>query len=201
MRRAVAQRQQATRQAFLDHRERLRSLLTPALQQLQDLSLDDGQIEALRIDPQQKTMCLRLHCGDLQQGYFGLCLDYREVSLSPQEISVLCFLAHEESAEISWAELDLDTSADPPRFVHRLQWRTGIETGREVHAKDSLTGEDLYRRFTLSAEIELRFGSLTLEITPHEPNWPFPPCEEILLVRDPNKIEGMEDSGGWSGMS
>ena len=201
VRKAVGHRRQAVIQAARDHQERLRPLLPPALQQLRETDLHDGTIQALRIDPAQQTMRLRLHCGDLQRGYFGLCLDYKDISLTPQEISLLCLISHEKSAEIYWQEIDLNTTADPPQFIHRLLWQTGIETGREVYAKDSLTGEDLYQRFMLSPEVELRFGSLALEITPREPNWPFSPCEEITVVRDPASIEGMEDAGGWTGIT
>jgi hypothetical protein len=50
VRRAVAQQQQAVREAFRAHKERLHPLLPPHLQQLQEAYIHDARIRSLRID-------------------------------------------------------------------------------------------------------------------------------------------------------
>ena len=186
VRRAVAQQQQAVRQAFHDHNERIRPLLPPPLQRLQETDLNDGLIRSLRIDPGKRTLQLCLLCGDLQQGYFDLTLDYQEIALTPQETSLLCLIAHEESAEIYWDEIDLEEGGGSPVFIHRLLWNTYISTW-----PDRVAGE-CYVNSTLTPEIELRFSGLEIEIIPR-PNRQFSRVDNpITIVRDTDKIEAID---------
>ena len=188
VRRAVAQQQQAVLQAFQDHKERIRPLLPPALQRLQDTYVHDARIRSLRIDAGQRTLQLCLLCCD-SPGCFDLTLNYKEIQLTGQETSLLCFIAHVD-AEIYWGEVDLTEDTDSPVFIHRILWQTRIRTDREP-AGTAFDGEALYRTYTLAPEIELRFGGFGIEITPNPENQLSRGDDFITVVRDPAKIEGM----------
>jgi len=200
MRRAIGRRSAEVRQARREHDARIRPLLTSALQQLQDLPLDDGLIQSLRIDPGQRTLGLRLLCDD-RDGYFDLNLVYKGIRLTPQETSLLCLIAHEEGAEIDEHEIDLlpedweggsiESNARRLMFVHRLSWHTGIQTGREPPVPNAC-GEDTYRVYRLQPETEFRFGGLELETVRRSDRRITRADDFITIVRDPNRIEGME---------
>jgi hypothetical protein len=207
VRRAVGHRAAEVRQASRDHNERIRPLLPPSVQQLQQTQLHDALIQSLRIDPTQRTLQLRLLCDD-RDGYFDLCLDYKDIDLTPQEMSLLCLIAHLESAEVDCDEIDvLQSDAEsggmggsaPAVFVHRLAWNTGIQTDREGTGPNTL-GEETAVIYTLQPEIELRFGRLEIKLerkakTPSRADCTRSrPADFITIVRDPGKIEGMEAS-------
>lgn len=153
-RRAIAQKEAAVRDAFRVHNDRIRPLLSPALQELQNISLHDGLWQSLRIDGRKKTLTLRFLCGDLIQGYFDVRLRYTGISLSQNETSLLCLLAYEKTAESDHHEIDL-SDGDPPPFIHRISWHTGLITSR---------GQGF--SYSLGPEIELHFERLTLEKSP-----------------------------------
>ena len=206
VRRAVGHRAAEVRQAWRDHNEHIRPLLPPSLQQLQQTQLHDALIQSLRIDPTQRTLQLRLLCDD-RDGYFDLRLDYKDIELSPQETSLLCLIAHLESAEVDRDEIDLaPTGAEDGGleggagrvFVHRLSWHTGIQTGRQGTGPNAL-GEECSVVFTLHPEIEFRFGGLEIAmertaetLLPTERLLSRRPADFITVVRDPAHIEGMD---------
>ena len=76
-----------------EHIERLRPLLPPALQQLNDFSLDDGILHSVRVNPAKRTLRLRIGAGDSQRSYFTMVLDYADITLTEQEITLLGLLA------------------------------------------------------------------------------------------------------------
>lgn len=191
VRRAVGHRATAVRQSWRDHNERIRPLLPPSLQRLQETQLHDGLIRSLRIDDGQKTLQLRLLCGDLQQGYFDLTLDYKEIQLTQQETSLLCLIAHEKRAEIYWDEIDLEDGAAAPIFIHRILWNTGVRSGREPDG-EIFDGEKSYCTYTLQPEIELRFGGFEIDINLRPDRRLVRAADFISVVEDPDKIEGMD---------
>jgi hypothetical protein len=184
VRRAVAQQQQAVRQAFLDHNERIRPLLPPSLQRLQEVSkspaFHDALIRSLRIDAGQRTLRLSLYCCD-SSDCFDLDLEYKDIQLTDQETSLLCFIAHED-AEVYRGEIDLEEGAGSPVFIHRILWQTGIQIGREPAEGKWQT------RYMLNPEIELRFGGFEIEITPNSENQLSRGDNFITVVRDAEKI-------------
>ena len=130
VRREFAQKQKAVAEAFRLHKERLRPLLPAPLVQLQDQYIHDAWITALFIDPAQKTLEMRFTVCDTP-GCVDLILNYSDIQLSEQEISLLCqaFIAHEKSSEIYWAEVDKEaTEGGLPVFVHRILWQTNLTT-------------------------------------------------------------------------
>ena len=198
VRRAVGHRAAEVRQAWRDHNERIRPLLPPSLQRLQATQLHDALIRSLRIDASQKSLQLRL-LGDDKEGYFDLNLDYKGIILSPQETSLLCFIVHEEGAEVDWDEIDLVSTGEDalagqngasPRFIHRISWHTGIQTDCQVIGLNGF-GEECSLLFTLHPEIEFRFDSLETEIVRREDRHLRRSADFITVLRDPNKIEGM----------
>lgn len=162
VRQAVAREQQAVRQAYAAHNARIHPLLPAALQQLQKTDLHDGVFRSLYIDPPQRTVQFDLLCGDSRQGMFDLQLRYQDIILTPPESSLLCLIAHETSSQIDWDEIDLDNGSETAPFIHRLRWNTGIRTGFRPFTAGAEQG---YIR-SLTPEMELRFGSLTIESTP-----------------------------------
>jgi len=205
VRRAVGHRADEVRQARRDYNERIRPLLPPSLQQLQQTELHDARVQSLRIDPTQRTLQLCL-LGDDRDGYFDLRLDYKDIEMTPQETSLLCLIAHLESAEVDRDEVDLiPTDAEgnglegsaPPVFIHRLLWNTGIQTGCEGRGLNAF-GEECFIIFTLTPEIEFRFGGLEIKIE-RKTETSFRadgilsrPADFITVVREPGKIEGMD---------
>ncbi len=193
VRRAVAQRQEAVAQAFRDHNARIRPLLPPSLQWLQEAYIHDAQIQSLQIDTVQQTVQLVLTCFDSPVGYFNLDLKYKDIQLTAQEISLFCLIAHREDAEVYWGEVDIVDiaggagSTDAARlFVHRILWNTNVVTGRDA-------AQGVTYRSTLTPEIELRFGDFEMEVTPNAVGGFSRADDFITVVRDPNKIEGMDD--------
>ncbi|MBC7529726.1 MAG: hypothetical protein H7308_19530 [Chthonomonadaceae bacterium] len=153
--------------AWREYEEKIRPLLSPALQRLHDTQVDDGLIRSLWIDPAQNMVKLCLCCGDLRVGYYDLDLTYYDVELTPQLITLLCLTAHHEHTEIQDDEVDIETGkagTEPPApiYIHRILWRTMIRTDRFP-----LKGTPAFL-YNLEPEIELRFGSLDLEITPRK---------------------------------
>lgn len=153
--------------AWREYEERIRPLLSPALQRLQDTRVDDGLIRSLWTDPAQSIVKLCLRCGDLQIGYYDLDVTYRDVELTPQLITVLCFIAHHEHTEIQDDEIDIETGeagteTQKPIYTHRILWRTMIRTDRFP-----LKGTPAYL-YNLEPEIEIRFSGLDLKITPRK---------------------------------
>ena len=190
VRRAVGHRAAEVRQAMHDHKALIRPMLSPALQQLQDTQLHDGLIQSLWIDPGQKSLRLFLLCDD-REGNFDLTLHYNDIELTQLETSLLCLLAHTESAEIARDELDIDESKETPTFIHRILWNTRVLTDYESTGPNSF-GEDTGIRYTLQPETEFRFGGLEIERVPRTDRKLVRPKDFITLVRDPNQIEGME---------
>jgi len=145
---------------------------------------------------------LRLICED-SDGYFDLHLDYKDIEMTPQETSLLCLIAHLESAEVDYDEIDLVTTgaenggvegSAPPVFVHRLLWNTSIWTGSEVRGPNALD-EERSITFALTPEIEFRFRGLEIKMerkTDHAELLLSRPAGFIRVVRDPGKIEGMD---------
>ncbi len=176
VRRAVAQQQQAVRQAFLDHNERIRPLLPEPLQRLQDTYVHDGRFRSLRIDAGQRTVQMCLVWCDTT-GCFDLTLDYKDIQLTGQETSLLCFIAHED-AEVYWGEIDMEESAGSPMFIHRILWQTRVQIGREPAEGERHT------RYMLNPEIELRFGGFDIEITPNPENHRSRGDDFITVVRN-----------------
>ncbi len=181
VRRAMAQQQQAVRQAFLDHNERIRPLLPPPLQRLQEAYIHDARIRSLRIDVAERTLQLCLFCCD-SPGCFDLNLEYKDIQLTSQETSLLCFVAHEESSEIYWGEVDIEESTSSPVFIHRILWQTRIPTDR-----DPAQGYT----YMLTPEIELRFGDFEMQVAPN-PEGKFSRTDDLItVVRDPNKKDNV----------
>lgn len=185
VRRAVAQKREAVWQAHREHNERIRPLLPPSLQQLLETKLHDARIRSLRIDPGQKTLHVSLYYCDTP-GCLDINLFYKEIELSPQEISLLCLTAYVD-ADIYWGEIDREAGADPPVFLHRILWQTEVQTDREP-AGVGLDGEALYATYQLDPEIELRFGGFEMEVTPN-PEGEFSRTDDfITVVRDPDEV-------------
>lgn len=182
--RDFAQRQKSVAEAFRLHRERMRLLLPPPLQQLQDQYIHDAWIESLHIDPVQKTLELCLIVCDTP-GCVHLTLRYQDIQLTEAEISLLCLIAHEASSEIYWGEVDIqEAEGRPPVYIHRILWNTSIftwpfHTIGKAHVNSILT-----------PEIELRFGDFTMTAAPHTEAITVPPVRSITVVRDLEKIEG-----------
>ena len=121
--------------AWREYEERIRPLLSSALQRLQDTRVDDGLIRSLWIDPAQNMVKLCLCCGDLRVGYYDLDLTYYDVELTPQLITLLCLTARHEHTEIQDDEVDIETGEEEtgtqtPIYIHRILWRTMIRTDR-----------------------------------------------------------------------
>lgn len=190
VRRAVGHRAAAVRQNWRDHNARIRPLLPPSLQRLQETQLHDGLIRSLRNDAGKKTLHLSLLCDD-RDGYFDLTLDYTGIQLTAQETSLLCLIAHEKSAEIYWDEIDLEGSEDAPIFIHRILWNTRVQTDREF-AGESFDGEAMHIIYNLKPEIELRFSGLELHLNRRTDGQFVRDDDFITVVRDPDKIEGMD---------
>lgn len=157
MRQAIAQKEKSLREEMREHEARIRPLLTPALRRLQDIpwtEMSDAQFRSLKIDAARRTVEIRLFCCGDQAGYYHLYLQYSDVQLSGELISILCFLAH------SWDELDqheIDIEQTQPHvFIHRIQWRTSVVTDRNL-----VQGIGTYS--TLAPETELRFGSIKIK--------------------------------------
>ena len=198
VRRAVGQCAAEVRQAWRDHNERIRPLLPSSLQELQKTQLHDALIRSLRIDAAQRTLQLRLLCDDLD-GFFDLRLDYKDIELTPQEMSLLCLIAHAE-AEVDRDEIDLAPagrseagvqSGESPVFIHRISWHTGIQTDREATGVNGL-GEGGSSIYMLHPETEFRFGGLEIETVRRADHKLSRAADFITIVRDPAKIEGMD---------
>ena len=183
VRRAVAARARAVREAEEEHRAVNRPLLTPALQCLQDTDMSDGLIRWLRIDPQKRTLRLVLRCGDLITHYKDAELTYRDIQLTPQETTLLCFVAHHAYAELDRDEIDVETAGYKKTYIHRIAWNTTIQTASSPDV-----------RHMMGAETEFRFGGFGLKITPRPDRILKRPSNFITVVRGPSKIEGVEDS-------
>lgn len=172
--RAVAQKAQAVRQAWREHNTRVRPLLPSSLQQLQDAHLHDAKIRSLRIDAAQKTLELSLFCCDTP-GCLDFILTYEGIQLSTQETSLLCLIAHEPSAEISWDEIDMGVEPNSPIFIHRICWNTGIRIDRyPAVGQPSIL-------YMLTPEIELRFTQFDIQIIPN-PEGEFSRIDDFLIV-------------------
>ena len=200
VRRAVGHRAAEVRQAWRDHNERIRPLLLPSLQRLQETQLHDALIQSLRINAAQQSLQLRL-IGDDRDGFFDLCLDYKGIRLTQQETSLLCLIAHNKGSEVDWDEIDLaprvddavglQAGASPFRFIHRLSWHTGIQTDQEPMSPNGL-GEECSSHFMLHPEIEFQFDSLEIEMVRRADRRMCRAADFITVVRDPDKIEGMD---------
>jgi len=179
VRREVARRQQEIREAFRAHNERIRPLLPPGLQLVQDTPLDDAEVRSLRIDPAQKTLRLCLEVGDAQRGMADLCLEFNGMELTEQDFSLLCLLAHNEHTEVCQEEIDVEQDADGSTvFVLRLLWHTGVRIGRTP------MGGDMGIIHMLMPETEFRFHTLEAQITAHgdTPRSPFRRPNDFITV-------------------
>ena len=164
-RRALAQRQEAIWKAHAEHIERLHPLLPPALQQLNSFSLDDGILHSVRVDPEKKALELCLGVGDIQRSYFTMVLNYKEISLTSEQIALLGLLADKarrktNNIDINWGELEIvETPSGEIRYIHRILWHD-LSAGHYSENSDSSA--------PLEPEIELRFGDLELKMIPAE---------------------------------
>ena len=185
VRREFAQKQKAVAEAFRLHQKRLRPLLPAPLQALQDQYIHDAWITSLFIDPAQKTLELCLLVCDTP-GCVDLILRYQNIQLTEQEISLLCFIAHEKSSEIYWAEVDKeDTEGGLPVFVHRILWQTNLTTWPHRAVGKA------YVNTMLCPEMELRFGDFAMTAAPHTGDFPKTPAT-ITIVRDIEKTEAIQ---------
>lgn len=181
VRRAVAQQQQAVREAFREHNERLRPLLPPLLQQIQEANIHDARIRSLCIDAAQQTVDLCLTCCDTP-GCFDLNLHYKAIRLTTQETSLLCLIAYEENAEIYWGELDIEEGAKPAVFIHRIVWQTRVPINRD---------REQGHTYMLTPEIELRFGDFEMEVIPN-PEGDFSRSNDfITVVQEPGRSDAV----------
>ena len=181
VRREFVQRQKTVAEAFRLHKERLRPLLPAPLQALQEQYVHDAWITSLFIDPAQKTLEMRLIVCDTPGGV-DLTLQYQDIQLTEQEISLLCFIAREKSAEIDWAEVDRENPENkPPVFIHRILWNTNLTTWPHR------TIGKAYVNTMLCPEMELRFGGFFMTAAPHIGDFPETPAT-ITIVRDVEKI-------------
>lgn len=185
-RRALAQREEAVRKAHQEHIERLQPLLPPALQTLNSFSLDDGLLQYLRIDPEQKTLELVLEVGDSQRGCFAMTLLYKGITLTPQETTILCLLAErvqlgKGNHDIAWGELELDIASDgSPQYTHHLLWRDIVSSWRFPETERSAPVEP---------ELALRFLDLELELAPVTKKTWKQARNPVVVVRDQEKFE------------
>ena len=185
-RRALAQRQEAVWKAHREHIERLQPLLPPALQTLNSFSLDDGLLQYLRIDPEQKTLELVLEVGDSQRGCFAMTLLYKGITLTPHETTILCLLAErvqlgKDNHDIVWGELELDITPDgSPQYTHHLLWHDIVSSWRFPGAERSAPVEP---------ELALRFLDLELEMTPVTKKTWKQVRNPVVVVRDQETFE------------
>jgi hypothetical protein len=185
-RRALAQREEAVLKAHWEHIERLQPLLPPALQTLNSFSLDDGLLQYLRIDPEQKTLELVLEVGDSRRGCFAMTLLYKGITLAPHEVVILCLLAERVQLgrgnhDIAWGELELDEAPDGSRqYTHRILWRDIASSWRFPKTERSAPVEP---------ELTLRFLDLELEMVPVTKKTWKQARNPVVVVRDQEKFE------------
>jgi hypothetical protein len=80
------------------------------------INLHDATIQRIEVGTSDGRLRVILAIGDLQRGYYDLCLDYRGVSLASLDRHQLKELATGPEVEVLYDEVD--TSGD--EWVHRL---------------------------------------------------------------------------------
>ncbi len=182
---AVEKRQQAVFQAWQNHCEALRPLLTPELKWLLDFSLDDALTRYLHIHPKKRTLSLGLLVGDNQRGYFTADLHYEGIVLSLMEMQLLCLTVADERNDIAWGELERAEASSTVLYTHRIRWHTNIPTHRNYE------NGKLSSWFTLDSEIALKFTGFSLRVSPCKDRILRRHKEFIRIWRAPNFIEGL----------
>lgn len=190
VRRQVAQRQEAVRQAHIEHKARLRPLLSGKMTRLLDWDLHDATIRKLVIDTVRNEMTLCFRGLDYRHGEFDMRARYRETRLTRQVISLLCLIAYEDSAEVYWTELDRDATGDSTGnspFVQRILWNIYVPLSRPPR------GEGLWMQDALRPELEFRFGSAEVTVTQKSPLPKMLPRERrISVIRDRAAVPGTD---------
>jgi hypothetical protein len=110
---------------YAEHLPAIRSQLPLALAELaahqsaarESLSLHDGQIREIRLDPVQRALSLCLRVGDNGVGYSDLDLFYLGVDAAGLDLPQLEAWASQARAEVLYHEIDIAPSG---AFVHRL---------------------------------------------------------------------------------
>ncbi|GAB4453046.1 MAG: hypothetical protein OHK0029_05070 [Armatimonadaceae bacterium] len=177
----MAERREQVWKEWREHNDRLRPLLSTDLIWVLDFLLDDAQVYLLHINPQEQTLSLGLYAGDSERGYFKLDYNYSGVTITEQEIQLLCRIVHDIDNEIAWDELHLNETENGPVYSHRICWHTSIRTG--------MLAEDTYS--TLQPEIEIRFTGFSMTKTPFDDVAGEQEIPDIQIIRNPDVIEGL----------
>lgn len=142
-------RAKAVFDAYKAHLARLWPHLSPEMQALTEIDLQDGLLRQIVLDRRAATTILRLRCGCFQTfegvpaGYFDLDIRYRQIALTPAGVEQLQEAARDRRTEVLYDELDREPEGV---FVHRLL----------------CDGEER------SHEMTIRFHTLELVRTPRE---------------------------------
>ena len=159
----------AASDAYKAHLAELWPHLSPEMQTLSEMDLQDGLVRQVVLDHRADTIILRLRCGCAQDpqgrpvGYFDLDIHYRGILLTPPEMATLKE-AGRERVELLYDEIERETNG---LFVHRFLC-AGFK-GRRL------------------GEIVIRFRELEMVRTPREQRygrlgWPHRRCVEIPLM-------------------
>jgi hypothetical protein len=83
------------------------------------VDIHDGRIRGVTLDRGAAALRLALRCGDLQQGYFDVDLEYGGVDLDRLDVPMLAVIAEDPRSEALYLEVDV---VAPGRYVHRWLW-------------------------------------------------------------------------------
>jgi hypothetical protein len=105
---------EAVPDAYCRHLASLR--LPPDVLALSEADMHDGLLLDIQHLPESARLRLRLRCGDLQQGYFDLLIEYSGAALADESFAVLRHAMQAPKVEVLYDEVDRVGEC----FVHRL---------------------------------------------------------------------------------
>jgi hypothetical protein len=114
---------QAVVDAYWTHIQELLPTVPPSVRELAHPSLHDARFEEVTVDPQRRTITMRVMTGDLQLGYYSLDLIYGDAVLEGTVIGEFKRMVERPKAEILYDEVDRQTIG---QYEHRfLIWPDG----------------------------------------------------------------------------
>lgn len=108
----------------LAYRRHLEALGLPnTIKKLAELNSHDGYVLDVELEASENSLRIRLRCGDLQVGYFDAELTFKNVKMSPTDLSTLAQAQRSAGFEILYDEVDREAGA----FMYRLLFQPAGE--------------------------------------------------------------------------
>ena len=105
------------RDSYWKHIEEIKPLLPePILTLATKTNLHDGLFREVRFDKESRQLFLGLRCGDIQQGYFDLDLDYKETTISKEDLDALMRSVKNPKIEVLYDETYVDVNT----YTHNI---------------------------------------------------------------------------------